>query len=145
MATTKNATRTAATATKAVASANRPASRKATAPKPTATAPKPTATAPKPTATAPKALSPEVREPRALVSVTRSGPNGIGTTVVTRPNSLRIKGHAWRVDAKDGVRVSRCECTVTEGTITSTVEGRDLHQKHLRAIKASKEVPADAS
>jgi hypothetical protein len=131
MATTKNATRTAATATKAVASANRPASRKATAPKPTATAP--------------KALSPEVREPRALVSVTRSGPNGIGTTVVTRPNSLRIKGHAWRVDAKDGVRVSRCECTVTEGTITSTVEGRDLHQKHLRAIKASKEVPADAS
>jgi hypothetical protein len=138
MATTKNATRTAATATKAVASANRPASRKATAPKPTATAPKPTATAP-------KALSPEVREPRALVSVTRSGPNGIGTTVVTRPNSLRIKGHAWRVDAKDGVRVSRCECTVTEGTITSTVEGRDLHQKHLRAIKASKEVPADAS
>jgi hypothetical protein len=131
MATTKHATRTAATATKAVASANRPASRKATAPKPTATAP--------------KALSPEVREPRALVSVTRSGPNGIGTTVVTRPNSLRIKGHAWRVDAKDGVRVSRCECTVTEGTITSTVEGRDLHQKHLRAIKASKEVPADAS
>lgn len=139
MVTGKSATMTRTRKTSATV-AGKPAP-KPTPPKGTNAAPKPTPP-PKPSGKvpAPRAprIAPEVREPRVTTFVTRSGPNGNGTTVVTRPNSMRLKGHAWApAKVVEGGKEYRCRCGYVEGVAATDAEGRDLHQKHLREQKAA--------
>ena len=111
------------------------APKKAPAPAPAPAAPKKVAKVPAPRA---PRIAPEVREPRVSTFVTRSGPNGNGTTVVTRPNSMRLKGHAWAPAKRvEGGKRYGCECGFDEGVAATDAEGRDLHQKHLREQKAA--------